>query len=414
MNEKMSLTFRALRHRNYRLFFYGQFISLTGTWMQQVALSWLIYSLTKSPLIMGIIMFASTAPSLFVSPFAGVLIDRVNKYHALIIVQTLFMIEAFIIAILTLTGVIQVWHIVILSILMGLTSAVDIPLRQAFVINLIDASEDLGNAISLNSSCFNLARMTGPAIAGVLIASFGEGICFLLNAISYIAVIYALLLMKIRIAPVHKKTDKNILQELKEGFKYAFDSIPIRILIIFIGTTSLIGTSFPVLMPIFAKEILHGGAQTMGFLMSSSGIGALLGALYLAGKRSVSGLEKWLYVAALLFGFGLVGLSLVNKVWLSLVLLFIIGFGMVVIIAACNTMIQSLVEDSIRGRVMSLYAMAFMGTAPIGSLFGGAIAEKIRVPHTFLLTGLTMVFAALIFGTKLKHFKIKTDGGANE
>lgn len=414
MNEKMSLTFRALRHRNYRLFFYGQFISLTGTWMQQVAMSWLIYSLTKSPLIMGIIMFASTAPSLFVSPFAGVLIDRVNKYHALIIVQTLFMIEAFIIAVLTLTGIVQVWHIIILSILMGLTNAVDIPLRQAFVVNLIDASEDLGNAISLNSSCFNLARMIGPAVAGVLIASFGEGICFLLNAISYIAVIYALLLMKIRVTPIHKKTDKNILQELKEGFKYAFDSIPIRILIIFIGTTSLIGMSFPVLMPIFAKEILHGGAQTMGFLMSSSGIGALLGALYLAGKKSVSGLEKWLYVAALLFGFGLAGLSLVNKVWLSLGLLFIIGFGMVVIIAACNTMIQSLVEDNIRGRVMSLYAMAFMGTAPIGSLFGGAIAEKIGVPYTFLLTGLTMVFAAFIFGTKLKHFKIKTEGVANE
>lgn len=405
MNEKMSLTFRALRHRNYRLFFSGQFISLTGTWMQQVALSWLIYSLTKSPLLMGIIMFAGTAPSLFVSPFAGVLIDRINKYHALIIVQTLFMIEAFIIAILTLVGVVQVWHIVILSILMGLTNAVDIPLRQAFVVKLIDASEDLGNAISLNSSCFNLARMIGPAIAGVLIASFGEGICFLINALSYIAVIYALLLMKINAKPPQRKTDKNILTELREGFKYAFDSIPIRIIIIFIGTTSLIGMSFPVLMPIFAKEILHGGAQTMGFLMSSSGIGALLGALYLAGKRSVLGLEKWLFVAALLFGFGLVGLSFVNKFWLALSLLFVIGFGMVVIIAACNTIIQDLVDENVRGRVMSLYTVAFIGTAPIGSLCGGAIAEKIGVPYTFLLTGLTMVLAAFIFSTKLKHFK---------
>lgn len=411
MNEKMSLTFRALRHRNYRLFFSGQFISLTGTWMQQIALSWLIYSLTKSPLLMGIIMFAGTAPSLFVSPFAGVLIDRINKYHALIIVQTLFMIEAFIIAILTLTGIIQVWHIVILSILMGLTNAVDIPLRQAFVVKLIDASEDLGNAISLNSSCFNLARMIGPAIAGVLIASFGEGICFLINALSYIAVIYALLLMKINAKPPQRKTDKNILAELREGFKYAFDSIPIRIIIIFIGTTSLIGMSFPVLMPIFAKEILHGGAQTMGFLMSSSGIGALLGALYLAGKRSVLGLEKWLFVAALLFGFGLVGLSFVNKFWLALSLLFVIGFGMVVIIAACNTIIQDLVDENVRGRVMSLYTVAFIGTAPIGSLCGGAIAEKIGVPYTFLLTGLTMVAAALIFSTKLKYFK---KGVANE
>lgn len=405
MNEKMSLTFRALRHRNYRLFFSGQFISLTGTWIQQVALSWLIYSLTKSPLLMGIIMFVGTAPSLFVSPFAGVLIDRVNKYHVLILLQTLFMIEAFIIAILTLTGVIQVWHIVILSILMGLTNAFDIPLRQAFVVNLIDASEDLGNAISLNSSCFNLARLIGPAIAGVLIASFGEGICFLLNALSYIAVIYALLLMKINAKPTCKNTDRNVLAELKEGFKYAFDSIPIRIIIIFIGTTSLIGTSFPVLMPIFAKEILHGGAQTMGFLMSSSGVGALLGALYLAGKKSVLGLEKWLFVASLLFGFGLVGLSFVTKVWIALGLLFVIGVGMVVIIASCNTIIQDLVTDNIRGRVMGLYAMAFMGTAPIGCLCGGAIADKIGVPYTFLLTGLTMLVAAIIFSTKLKHFK---------
>ena len=405
MHKTVSLTFRALRHRNYRLFFAGQFVSLTGTWIQQVALSWLIYSLTKSPLLMGSIMFAGSIPSLLVSPFAGVYIDRVNQYKTLIILQALFMIEAFVVAILALTGVIQVWHIVVLSVLMGITSAFDMPLRQAFVVQLIDASEDLGNAISLNSSCFNLARLIGPAIAGVIIASVGEGICFLLNAISYIAVIYALLLMKIKAKPIHKKTSVNVIQELKEGFKSAFDSIPIRSIIIFIATTSLIGMSFPVLMPIFAKEILKGDAQTMGFLMSASGVGALWGALYLAGKRSVLGLEKWICFASLLFGTGLVGLAFVDKFWVALALLFVIGFGMVVIIAACNTMIQDLVDDDKRGRIMSLYTMAFMGTAPVGSLCGGAIAEKIGVEHTFLLAGLTMIAAAMIFSTKLKYFR---------
>lgn len=405
MNETLYSTFRALRHRNYRLFFAGQFVSLTGTWIQQVALSWLIYSLTKSPLLMGLIMFAGSIPSLLVSPFAGVFIDRFNQYKVLVILQILFMIEAFIIAVLAMTGVIQVWHIVVLSILMGMTVAIDMPLRQAFVVQLIDASEDLGNAISLNSSCFNLARMVGPAIAGILIASFGEGICFLLNALSYIAVIYALLLMKIKVKSHRATTEKNMLNELKEGFKYAFDSIPIRNIIIYISIASLIGMSFPVLMPIYAKELLHGDAQTLGFLMSASGIGSLFGALYLAGKKSSLGLENWICIASLLFGFGLVALAFTGKILMAMALLFIIGFGMVVIIAACNTMIQDLVTDDKRGRVMSLYTMAFMGTAPIGSLCGGAVAQKIGVEHTFLLTGLTMLIAAIVFSTKLKYFK---------
>lgn len=407
MNEKIYLTFRALRHRNFRLFLSGQCISLTGTWIQQVAMSWLIYSLTKSPLLMGIIMFAGSIPALFISPFAGVLIDRISKYKVLIVIQTLFMIEAFIIAILTLTGVIQVWHIVVLSLLMGITTAVDMPLRQAFVVQLVEGSEDLGNAISLNSSTFNLARLIGPAVAGVLIATFNEGICFLINALSYIAVIAALFAMKIIEEPYKKKTDRNVLQEFNEGFKYAFSSIPMRNILLFLSISSLIGMSFPVLMPIFAKEILHGGAQTMGFLMSSSGVGALYGALYLAGKKSVQGLEKWIFMASLIFGCGLVGLSFSVKVWISLALLFLVGFGMVVIIAACNTLLQDLVDDDKRGRVMSLYTMAFMGTAPIGSLCGGAIADKIGVPHTFLLTGLTMIVASFVFSTKLKHFEIK-------
>lgn len=404
ISEKIKPIFRALRHKNYKLFFIGQCISLIGTWIQQIAMSWLIYRLTQSAFMMGAIVFAGSIPSLFVSPFAGVLIDRINQYKALITIQVLFMVQAFIFAALTITGTIKIWHIVILAIIMGVTNAIDMPLRQAFVVKLVEGSEDLGNAISLNSSSFNLARLIGPAIAGVLIAAVGEGICFLINAVSYIAVIWALFAMNITYIP-KLASEKNVLKEFKEGLKYTINSRPIRIIISFLAITSFIGMSFPVLMPIFAKEILHGGAHTLGFLMSSSGVGALLGALYLAGKKHILGLEKWLCIAAFLFGISLIGLSFATHTLLALILLFLSGVGMVIIIAVCNTLIQHFVDDDKRGRVMSLYTMAFMGTAPLGSLCGGAIAEKIGVPHTFLIIGLIMVIGAFIFITKLKYFK---------
>lgn len=406
MTETISSTFRALRNRNYRLFFSGQCISVTGTWIQQVAINWLVYSLTKSALLMGVIMFAGSIPSLFLSPLAGVVVDRINKYHALIMLQTIFMIEALILAILTLTGIIQVWHIVLLSISIGITNAFDMPLRQAFVIHLIDRSEDLVNAIFLNSSSMNLALLIGPAIAGTLIAAFGEGICFLTNALSYIAVIAALLLMRMKVTHIHKANGTNIFQEFKEGLKYVSNSFLMRNIIIYLAIASLVGMSYVVLMPIFAKEILHGNAQTLGFLLSTAGVGALFGALYLAGKKSILGLGKWICIASLILGLGLVGLAFVDKFLIALILLFFIGFGMVVIIASCNTLVQDIVDDDKRGRVMSLYTMAFMGTTPIGSLFGGVIAHKIGVPHTFLLTGLIMIISALVFSTKLKYFHI--------
>lgn len=401
---KISVTFRALHHRNFKLFFSGQCISLIGTWIQQIAINWLVYRLTHSALLMGIIVFVGTFPSIIIAPFAGVLIDRINKYHALIIVQSMFMIEAFIFAALTLSGIIQVWHVMVLCVLIGITNAIDMPLRQSFVVHLVDGSTDLSNAISLNSSSFNLARLIGPAVAGVLIASVGEGICFLLNALSYISVIWALFIMDIKNTKNEKKEDKNIIQELKEGVNYTLNSLQIRNVILYLAMASLLGMFYPLLMPIYAKEILHGGAQTLGFLMSSSGIGALLGALYLAGRRSVKGQEKWICIASLSFGLGLLGLNFTNKMFAALILLFLIGFGMVIIIATCNTLIQHYVDDDKRGRVMSLYTMAFMGTAPIGSLCSGAIAQKIGVPHTFLLSGITMLIAAYIFSTKLKYF----------
>lgn len=404
MNERISLTFRALQNRNYRLFFSGQCISVTGSWIQQVAINWLVYSLTKSALLMGVIMFAGSIPSLFLSPLAGVVVDRINKYHVLIMLQTLFMIEAFILAILTITGIVQVWHIVLLSISIGITNAFDMPLRQAFVIHLIDRSEDLGNAISLNSSSMNLALLIGPAIAGTLIAAFGEGICFLINSLSYLAVIAALFAMRIDAPPVHETNGTNVFQEFHEGFKYVSDSFPMRNIIIYLATVSLVAMSYIVIMPIFAKEILHGNAQTLGFLLSTVGIGAMSGALYLAGRKTILGLEKWICIASLILGLGLVELAFTDKFLMALVALFFIGFGMIVTIASCNTLVQDIVDDDKRGRVMSLYTMAFMGTTPFGSLCGGVIAHKIGVPHTFLLAGLIMIIAAFVFSTKLKHF----------
>lgn len=404
LTETIFLTFRALRNRNYRLFFFGQCISVTGTWIQQVAINWLVYSLTKSALLMGIIMFAGSIPSLFLSPLAGVVVDRVNKYHVLIMLQTLFMIEALMLAILTITGIIQVWQIVLLSILIGITNAFDMPLRQSFVIHLIDNTEDLGNAISLNSSSMNLALLIGPAIAGTLIAMFGEGICFLINSLSYMAVITALFAMKIKLLPIYESDGTNIFQEFKEGLKYVSGSLPMRNIIIYLATVSLVGMSYIILMPIFAKEILNGNAQTLGFLLSTVGIGALAGALYLAGKKTVLGLEKWICIASSTLGLGLIGLAFADKFLIALILLFFIGFGMVVVIATCNTLVQNIVDDDKRGRVMSLYTMAFMGTTPIGSLIGGIIAHKIGVPHTFLLAGIIMLIAAFVFSTKLKYF----------
>lgn len=404
INQKFNSTFRALKHRNYRLFFYGQCVSLIGTWIQQVAMSWLIYSLTKSPLIMGIMVFAGSLPSLVASPFAGVIIDRVHKLKALILTQSLFMIEALVLAVLTLTGVIQIWQIVVLSVLMGLTNAMDIPLRQAIVVKLVDDPKDLSNAISLNSSSFNLARLIGPAVAGVLIAAVGEGTCFLINAISYIAVIFALLLMKMDLQPIKNKGKLNVFAEFKEGYQYVCSSIQLKSIILYLAISSLIGMSFPVIMPVYAKEILHGGADTLGFLMSASGIGALIGALYLAGRKSVEGLENWVCIATLFLGLGLIGMSLTSGMISALALMFLTGMGMVIIIAACNTLIQHFVDDDKRGRVMSLYTMAFMGTVPIGSLLGGAIAQKLGVADTFLLFGLSMILTAAFFSTKRKHF----------
>jgi len=391
---------RALRYRNYKLFFGGQSISLIGTWMQQIALGWLVYRLTNSAFLLGVIGFASQIPTFLFASFAGVFADRYNKHKIIIITQTLAMLQAFILSVLTLTHIIQIWHIILLSFFSGLINAFDMPTRQTFVIDLIEDKNDLSNAIALNSSMFNAARLVGPTVAGFLIAALGEGLCFLVNAISYIVIIIALLLMKIK--PNIKKVKKEkILEGLKEGIKYAYKFKPIRALLLLIGLVSLTGMPYTVLMPVFAKDILHGNANTLGFLLGAVGIGALTGALYLASRKSVLGLVRWVSKAAGIFATGLLLFSFSRNIILSFLLMVFIGFGMMMQMASTNTLLQTIVDDDKRGRIMSLYVIAFMGTAPFGSLIAGSLASTIGAPYTVLTGGVICLIGAIIFTIKL-------------
>jgi MFS family permease len=400
----LRVIFRSLQYRNYRLFFGGQSISLIGTWIQRIAMPWLVYRLTGSAFLLGVVGFAGQIPTFLLAPFAGVLTDRLNRYHILIVTQILAMIQAFILASLFFIGAIEVWHIVFLSVLLGCINAFDIPARQSFVIEMVEKKQDLGNAIALNSSMVNGARLLGPSIAGVLIASTGEGICFLLNGISYLFVILSLILMKVK--PKKREIhNPNVLKELKEGFFYTFGFAPIKSIILLLGLISLMGMPYAVLMPIFAKEILHGGPHTFGFLMGASGVGALTGALYLASRKSVLGLGKIIPLSAGMFGLGLVTFSLSRLFLLSLILMVVTGLGMMLQMASSNTIIQTIVDDDKRGRVMSFYSMAFVGTAPFGSFLAGSLASILGAPNTLIIGGILCIVGALVFASKLNELK---------
>jgi len=393
-------TLRALRHRNYRLYFTGQGISLIGTWMQSIALSWLVYRLTGSALLLGAVGFAGQIPSFLLSPLGGVLADRLNRRRVLIATQSLAMFQAFALSALVLTHVIQVWEIVALSVFNGLVFAFDAPTRQSFIVEMTQNREDLGNAIALNSSLFNSARVIGPSIAGVLLAAVGEGLCFFLNGVSYLAVIASLFAM--RIQPRERPEQVTAMWEgLREGFSYAAGFKPIRYTLMLLSLVSLMGMPYAVLMPIFAKQILHGGERTFGWLMASAGVGALTGALFLASRRSVLGLGRLIPTAATIFGFGLIAFALSRVIWLSAALLVLIGFGMIVQMASSNTIIQTIVEEDKRGRVMAFYTMAFMGTAPFGSLLAGALANAIGPPNTVIVGGASCLLGAALFARKL-------------
>jgi MFS family permease len=397
---------RALHHKNYRLFFGGQSISLIGTWMQQIAMSWLVYRLTGSALLLGIVSFSSQIPVFLLASIAGVYADRWNRHRMLVATQTLSMIQALILAFLTLYGTIQVWQIIALSIFIGVINAFDMPTRQSFIVQIVDRPEDLGNAIALNSFMFNGARLIGPAVAGILIGLVGEGVCFLINGLSFVGIIIALLAIRV---PKRKKAAhiSRLWQELKEGYSYAFGFAPIRYILLQLGLMSFMGMSYAVLMPIFAKDILHGGPHTLGFLMAASGIGALTGSVYLASRQTILGLGRLIAYASFIFSMGIIAFSFSNILIVSLSMMFVAGFGMIVQIASANTILQSIVEEDKRGRVMSIYTTAIIGMAPIGNLFAGALASWIGAPQTLILSGLSCIIGSLFFIMKLPHIRRK-------
>ncbi|PJA17791.1 MAG: MFS transporter [Elusimicrobia bacterium CG_4_10_14_0_2_um_filter_56_8] len=399
---KSALMLRAFKYRNYRLFFGGQIISLIGTWMQSVALSWLVYRLTGSTLLLGITGFASQAPSLLLVPFSGPAADRFDRRKILILTQVLSMLQAMTLALLVLFGTPQVWQIIALASVLGFINAFDIPARQSFVVEMVGRREDLANAIALNSSMFNAARLVGPAIAGVCIAAFGEGVCFLINSLSYAAVIAALLAM--RLPPRRSGVAGGSARcGFSEGFRYAFGFPPVKYVILMLAVGSLLGIPYIVLMPAYVRDILHGGPGTLGFVMGCSGFGALAGALRLAGRRHPAGLERGIPLFTGIFGLGLLAFSFSSNIFLSALFIAASSFGMISFMASGNTVVQTLVEDDKRGRVMALYSVAFMGMAPFGSLLAGWAASRIGVAHTMSLSGVFVLIATAGFASKLNE-----------
>ncbi len=401
---KWATTLRALRHRNFQLFFSGQLISLIGTWMQTVAQAWLVYRMTKSALLLGSVGFASQIPVFLVAPFGGITADRVNRQRLVIATQTASMILAGILAALTLTGRVHVWHIFVLAALLGVVNAFDIPGRQSFLVDMV-GKEDLMNAIALNSSMFNGARVVGPAVAGILVARIGEGWCFAANAISYIAVIIGLMLMHVH--SLARASSHSPIEDIIEGFRWVNQTRVIRALLLLIGLVSLVGMPYTVLMPVFADRILHGGARVLGILMGATGVGALLGALTLAAKTGVKGLGRWVAISCAGLGISLFCFSFSTRLWLSVALLLPSGYCMMLQMACSNTLIQTMVPDQLRGRVMSVYSMMFMGMAPFGAFFGGALAHRIGAPITVAVGGVACVMGAIWFGRALPDLRIE-------
>jgi MFS family permease len=392
---------RALRHRNYRLFFSGQSVSLIGTWITRIATSWLVYRLTGSALLLGIVGFCGQIPTLLLAPFSGVLVDRSNRHRILVATQVLSMLQSLALAVLALAGIITVAEILVLQVAQGIINAFDTPARQAFVIEMVEEREDLPNAIALNSSMVTGSRILGPTIGGILIAAFGEGWCFMVDAISYIAVIASLLAMRLADGGANSRRRGSALEELREGVRYVSGFVPARTVLLLLALVSTMGMPYVVLMPAVASGILHGGPHTLGFLMTASGAGALAGAMYLAARPSVLGLGRAIAIATMTFGVGLAAFSFSHTLWLSLVLLPIAGGGFMVQTASTNTILQTIVDERLRGRVMAFYAMAFLGTAPIGSLVAGVVASRIGVPMTIFFGGVACIAGGAWFAVRL-------------
>ncbi|MFZ0286584.1 MAG: MFS transporter [Terriglobales bacterium] len=402
--QRFSHAWRALRHRNFKLFFVGQSISLIGTWMTRVATSWLVYRLTGSALLLGLVGFAGQIPTFLLAPFAGVLVDRLDRRKMLVWTQALAALQSLALAALTLARVINIHEIIWLSVCQGLINAFDMPGRQAFLVQMVEDKQDLGNAIALNSSMVNVARLVGPALAGLVIGAVGEGYCFAIDGVSYFAVIASLLMMQVKVAPA-KRALTSMLEQLKEGWAYVSGFRPIRTILLLFALISLMGMPFMVLMPIFAGKVLHGGPHTFGFLLGASGVGALISAVSLALRKTVRGLTTMIQLSAVLFGLGLIGFGLSRILALSMFLMLIVGFGMMQGLAASNTVIQTLVPEDKRGRVMSYYTMAFVGMAPFGSLLAGGLAHRLGAPHAIMITGSFCLAGALWFSTQLRSIR---------
>jgi MFS family permease len=400
----ISRAWRALRHRNFRLFFSGQSISLIGTWMTRLATSWLVYRLTGSAFLLGVVGFAGQIPTFLLAPFAGVWIDRLNRRNVLLFTQILAMLQSLALAVLTLTGHINIHEIIWLSAFQGAINAFDMPGRQTFLVEMVEVKRDLGNAIAMNSSMVNLARLVGPSLAGAVIAISGEGYCFLIDGLSYLAVIASLLAMRLKPAMIKRSAD-SVITQLKEGWSYVSGFVPIRTILLLFALVSLMGWPFTVLMPIFAGKILNGGPHTLGFLMGAVGIGALISAISLAVRRTVLGLGKMIPISTAAFGLGLIVFGVSHVLWLSLPMMFVCGFGMMQQMAASNTIIQTIVEESKRGRVMSFYTVAFVGMAPFGSLLAGGLAHAIGAQRTVMLSGAFCVAGAAWFATQLRDIR---------
>ncbi len=405
---KLPATLRALQYRNFQLFFSGQLISLIGTWMQNVAQAWLVYRLTKSSILLGSIGFAGQIPVFLMAPVGGIVADRYSRRHVVIATQTASMLLAFALAAMVLTGVftktVEIRCIFALSALLGVVNAFDIPARQSFIVDMVGRA-DLMNAIALNSSMFNASRVVGPAVAGLLVAYIGEGWCFFANGVSYIAVIIGLILMDVK---AHRPVVQagSPLSNVIEGFRFVLQNPPIHAILILLGIVSLTGMPYSVLMPIFADTILHGGPKALGTLMGGTGVGALTAALLLASRRNLKGLSRWVAISATAFGAGMVVFSFSRTYWLSIVLLVPVGFSMMIEMGSSNTLIQSMVPDRLRGRVMSVYSMMFMGMAPLGSLLAGASADRLGAPWTVATGGIVCMCAAGIYWMFLPRIRV--------
>lgn len=396
-------TLRALRHRNFQLFVSGQLISLIGTWMQNIAEAWLVYRLTGSSLLLGAVGFASQIPVFLMAPLGGIAADRYNRHRVVIATQVASMVLGAVMAALTLTNTVKIWHVFVLAALGGVVSAFDIPGRQSFLVEMV-GKEDLMNAIALNSSMFNGARIIGPAIAGVLIAKIGEGWCFFADAVSYLAVILSLLLMRVP-PPAYTAPVGSLLDHILEGFRFVQTTRPIRNILLLLGLVSLVAMPYTVLMPIFAHQVLHGGPRELGILMGATGLGALSGALTLASRHGVRGLGRWVAYSCGGFGLSLILFSLSRHFWLSAALLLPVGFCMMLQMSSSNTLIQAMVPDQLRGRVIAVYSMMFMGMAPFGALFAGAIADRAGAPLTVSIGAVACVGGAILFGLQLPHIR---------